>query len=96
MLHHLNRATTNIDMLHVSLMQYNTYYLMKATFNPNNVRNTTETKNCFGVLGVLQEVTVMVTFNRYVLSNVALSRVFLIFVLHFVSFERDMLLQTML
>ena len=65
---------------------------MKATFNPNNVRNTTETKNCFGVLGVLQEVTVMVTFNRFVLSNVALSRVFLIFELHFVSFARNMLL----
>ena len=96
MLHHLNRATTNIDMLHVSLMQYNTYYLMKATFNPNNVSNTTETKNGFGVLGVLQEVTVMVTFNRYVLSNVALSRVFLISVLHFVSSERNMLLQNML
>lgn len=92
MLHHLNRATTNIDMLHVSLMQYNNHYFNKATFNPNNVRNTTETKNCFGVLGVLQEVTVMVTFNRYVLSNVALSRVFLIFELHFVSFARNMLL----
>ena len=62
---------------------------MKATFNPNNVRNTTETKNCFGVLGVLQEVTVM---NRFVLSNVALSRVFLIFEMHFVSFARNMLL----
>ena len=68
---------------------------MKATFNPNNVSNTTETKNGFGVLGVLQEVTVMVTFNRYVLSNVALSRVFLISVLHFVSSERNMLLQNM-
>lgn len=69
---------------------------MKATFNPNNVSNTTETENGFGVLGVLQEVTVMVTFNRYVLSNVALSRVFLISVLHFVSSERNMLLQNML
>ena len=37
--------------------------LINATFNPNNVWNTTETKNCFGVLGVLQEVTVMVTLK---------------------------------
>ena len=32
MLHHLNRATTNIDMLHVSLMQYNTYYFNEGYF----------------------------------------------------------------